>query len=68
MTRKDYILIAGALKDCKPVYDGTDEALFIGKENTWYDICWNVSARLAVENPHFDRGWFLTACWVEEDR
>ena len=58
MTRKDYVLIAAALKnargDCATgaEYEGVDTAAR------------HVSDALAKDNPRFERGRFLTACGV----
>jgi hypothetical protein len=64
MTRKDYILIAAALKEAKrQIPEG-------GAHATWEYIA-NATAAcvlahsLASDNPRFDRARFLAACGVQ---
>ena len=64
MTRKDYILIAAALKQSKP-----DKAVtkMTGKEfrarlNTWHDACMEIADSLEGDNLNFDKGKFFQAC------
>jgi len=64
MTRKDYILIAAALRDCKPrekVGDFTDE--MVGA--CFRDVCDYLANALARDNPRFDRERFLKAAGVQ---
>lgn len=70
MTRKDFELIAGELKELKTFIDipgipGSDE-YEKGKHDTWYIITSNLASRLATTNPAFDRERFLKASGVED--
>lgn len=62
MTRKDYILIAQAIKDAKPasVKDDYGNGLDVGVERAAFRL----ADALAVDNPRFDRERFLVACGV----
>jgi len=53
MTRKDYQLIAGVLKDSQVRNQTATLALTV-----------RLADALALENPRFDRARFLTACGV----
>ena len=59
MTRKDYVLIAAALKDARPY----------AANQTASDVLANVAANLADmlkrENPRFDRTRFMAAAGVQ---
>lgn len=63
MSRKDYELLAGLLRDEIETAEGLFEP--IGAE-----ALRNYARRLTIvlkhENPRFDRGRFLTACGIEE--
>ena len=61
MTRKDYVLIAQAIKtqiDLSTQYE--EEESRAGAQNIAYDLAW----KLQEENPNFDRRRFLAACGV----
>jgi len=63
MTRKDYILIADALKAAKPIPahqlpDYSERAAIESHRNAVHSIC----AALSDDNPRFDRERFLKAC------
>ena len=56
MTRKDYILIARALRESRPG---------IGYERNllaWEGTCIRMADALAADNPRFDRERFMRAC------
>lgn len=55
MTRKDYKLIAAALREAKP--EGDNMALA-----TWQLTVNNIATALAGDNPRFDYQIFLKAC------
>lgn len=67
MTRKDYNLIAAALKQVKPYLSGfgdekLDQAALYG-----FKLSANMLAtELAADNPAFNRERFLTACGVDD--
>lgn len=58
MTRKDYVLLAAALRDAKPNGYGQH----IGRINQWRKDCAAVCNALAQDNGAFDRARFITAC------
>ena len=60
MTRKDYILIAAALRRAKPSYiDGLDSpSLEVG----WARSVESIADALTLDNPRLDRGRFYAAC------
>jgi hypothetical protein len=66
MTRKDYVMIAGIIKDCNLI-----PTLNKNKENGLIqaDILFTVANQLAYkleqDNPRFDRDRFLTDCGVK---
>jgi len=66
MTRKDYIMIAGIIKDCNLI-----PTLNKNKENGLIqaDILFTVANQLAYkleqDKPRFDRARFLEACGVK---
>lgn len=60
MTRKDYILIAAALKASRPAdLYGNDTA-----RKTWYATVSELSLSLARDNARFDATRFFDACGV----
>jgi hypothetical protein len=65
MTRKDYILIAEALKsvDPQPTTPGDDRVCRRTYQG-WSCACIAVCNALANDNPRFDRDRFLKACGV----
>lgn len=61
MTRKDYELLASALRSTKP-----DE-----KQNVKFSLQWSgdvaaIANALEADNPRFNRARFLAACGIEE--
>lgn len=61
MTRRDYVLIARALKDAQP-----NPAEYIGPEGrAWLAAVYSVSWALAKDNARFDANRFHEACGVD---
>lgn len=68
MTRKDYVLIAAALRKSKPaqVDARSSRAKCYGEAvATWAGCVSATAAALAADNPLFDSERFLAACGVE---
>jgi len=63
MTKKDYVLIAEALKDLTPV-KMADTGYYQGSSDTHYTMCHKLADALANDNPAFDWARFLEACGV----
>lgn len=60
MTRKDYVLIAAALKSSQL------EQFRDGAQPFQHEVsCKRVADALATDNPRFDRDRFLKACGVQ---
>ena len=66
MTRKDYVLIAAALKSTKPVppTNATLDTRVAGAM-AWGRTAAYLTDALASDNPRFDRERFLKACGVQ---
>ncbi len=65
MTRKDYVLIAAALKDALPsAYDSADINNRVGASDMHATCVAMIANRLAQDNPRFDRARFLKAAGV----
>ena len=67
MTRKDYVLIADAMRRSRPL--ATTEAgrkLCAAELETFRLCCDQLAAMLAGDNARFDRSRFLKACGVED--
>lgn len=66
MTRKDFELLAGVLKDTKPELDRTenrDKALrTLGAYDRWAKVVAEMGSVLILTNTNFDEYRFLTAC------
>ena len=60
MSKKDYQLIAQALKDSKPVK--VNEQYNNDEIQTWMNCTEKLTNMLAQNNPSFNRAKFLTAC------
>jgi len=58
MTRKDYVVIAAALRRTKPT--GYNRSL------QWRNDCLAISDELAIDNERFDQQKFLDACGFDE--
>jgi len=67
MTRKDYVLIAAALKAARDGYDYIPALEFEGSpiETALNDAAGAIAAALARDNPRFDRERFLKAAGVQ---
>jgi hypothetical protein len=65
MTKKDYVLIAAALKAGRtPPREESDTLVNNAYQAQHLDIAYALSNALARENPRFDRARFLAACGV----
>jgi hypothetical protein len=64
MTRKDYELIASALRSSRLHLPSNDERQ-AGAKDQWETTVEEVADDLERENPRFDRNKFLTACGLE---
>jgi hypothetical protein len=65
MTRKDYVLIAKALKQARDQIPNTNSSINAGEFVANSTAARLVAYALADDNPRFDRQKFLTACGVE---
>lgn len=63
MTKKDYLRLAQALKDSKPINSRDLPVAMIAWENSVLTI----TLTLANDNPRFDRKRFLNACGYTGD-
>ncbi len=61
MTKKDFELIAKAIRDA---YTAMDEEATDHRDGTRY-CAYRLASALAAANPRFDRERFLTACGVQ---
>ena len=59
MTRKDYIILAQALKERKP------KKSWVNKYVQWTQDVWAIKCALAKDNPLFVPTKFLDACGYE---
>jgi hypothetical protein len=62
MTRKDYVIIANAIRtqiELSKKYE--EEESRAGAQNIAYDLAW----KLSEDNPRFDRHRFLVACGID---
>lgn len=57
MTRKDYILLADAMKRSTPIASDGEVAM-----RNWIWTCANLAQTLSQDNPRFDRSRFIAAC------
>jgi hypothetical protein len=66
MTRKDYVMIAGILKDCNliPTLNKNKEEGLI-QADILFTVASQLAYKLEQDNPRFDRAKFLTACGVK---
>ena len=65
MTRKDYILIAAALKLGLPPQQMENQFALSQQYMQNLICCRNIADALASDNPRFDRERFLKACGVQ---
>ena len=65
MTRKDYELIAEAIKDVGLFYHLDGEPMRSDAEVVLYSVAMELARELRAENPRFDRQRFLTACGLD---
>lgn len=61
MTRKDYILIASALREARL----SDDEATQETDEQWTRVVNRVARALANDNPSFDRARFVAACMKE---
>ena len=61
MTRKDYVAIARAFHECKPLDNGTG-ARYLGERETWEACMMEVANVFAADNARFDVKRFFGAC------
>ncbi len=66
MTRKDYVMIAGIIKDCNliPTLNKNKEEGLI-QADILFTVASQLAYKLEQDNPRFDRARFLTACGVK---
>jgi hypothetical protein len=67
VTRRDYVLIADAMRQARPprpiaLGDGIDPGWA-----TWLSACCCLSFKLMVSNPRFDSQRFLDACGINAE-
>lgn len=62
MTRKDYELIARALRSSRLHLPAMDPQYRVGAKDQWETTVEEVADELERENPRFDRNKFLIAC------
>ena len=62
MTRKDYVLIASALRSSRLHLPAMDPQCRAGAKDQWEMTVEKIADDLERDNPRFDRGIFLTAC------
>ena len=62
MTRKDYELIAKAIKAAKPSDSTMADYAEMTRKLGWRNTVHSVAEALAGDNPRFDRERFLKAC------
>ncbi len=61
MTRKDYELIAAALRKAQPALRGP-LAEDVARQGAWSATVESLAAALAAENPWLDANYFIDAC------
>ena len=64
MTRKDYVLISGALKDAR---NSLGRFASPQEINLFHQACFSIASALKEENERFDRERFMTACGLDKD-
>lgn len=63
MTRKDYVMLAGIIKDCNliPTLNKNKEEGLI-QADILFTVASQLAYKLVQDNPRFDRNKFMTAC------
>jgi hypothetical protein len=64
MTRKDYDLIAEAIKDVGVFHDVGQSFKLMCPEDVLFSVAMELGRGLAADNPQFDRERFMVACGV----
>lgn len=65
MTRKDYVLLAAALREARPlVIPGSNVPADPIARSTWYNCCSSIAIALKNSNRAFDSERFFDACGV----
>ena len=73
MTKKDYIKLAQALKDSRPIVPDTkdiesdSQMLFTASMNQWIVSVDHIAQTLQFDNPQFNRARFLHACGYTQE-
>jgi len=63
MTRKDYVMLAGIIKDCNLIPTlNNNKALASIQADMLFTVASQLAYKLEQDNPRFDRNKFLTAC------
>jgi hypothetical protein len=67
MTRKDYVMLAGIIKDCNLIPTlNNNKALASIQADMLFTVASQLAYKLEQDNPRFDRAKFLTACGLKE--
>ena len=67
MTRKDFELIADAIRDSIINYRTVDRSHLDEPAAMYYAVVAELSGALARNNPRFDRARFIAACGIKEN-
>ena len=62
MTKKDYILIAGAINEQRASHDRFTGNVKAAKDRALLELSYVLAGRLGEQNPLFDRDRFMMAC------
>lgn len=69
MTRRDYEMLAGAIRDSRPW--NADANPYAPGPVAWLATAYTLAQRLMRENPRFDAGRFMSDCgasWSETEK
>lgn len=68
MTRKDYVLIAAAMRNAQPplARPNTSPASYAPDYVAWFACIVNLAHSLSIDNERFDTVRFLAACGAEK--
>jgi hypothetical protein len=66
MTKRDYIIIAGALLKARPRLDFAQSDGAVGERLGWVNTVWAMADALVADNPRFDEVKFYRAAGVAE--